>query len=510
MSPAPHLPHMFLRFLPPLRPPPRAPSAPRGMAEMPGPSPIASMYQLLCRGGLSRMHEMQVQGRARYGPLWKAAFGPIETVHVAQAELIQQVLRQEGTFPVRSQLSSWKEYREWRGRACGLLTAEGAEWLRLRRLLGRLLLHPYRASSFSGAVGSVVAELVLALQREGDGNPEHLVRDLSSHLYRFGLEASSAVLFASRLGCLEPEVPSAPSVFIGCVHSMFRTTLLTMALPRLLLRMRHSPWDTFCRAWDGLFEFAQQHIDHRVAAVVAQPHSVHGVCVTDLLLQEGMSMESIYGNVTELLLAGVDTISSTLTWSLYELARNPQVQAALYRELTSTSTNNTSTGTGNNTNTSTGNNTNTSTGTGTGTVPLLRAVVKETLRLYPVIPANARVIPDRDIRVGEFLVPRKTLITLCHYAASRDPRVFPAPDQFHPERWLYQHHSVHPFASLPFGVGKRSCVGRRIAELQVYQALAQILLRFEVRPEPGGGPILPMTRTLLVPSAPVNLQFLPR
>uniref|UniRef100_A0A8V5GQK9 Uncharacterized protein n=1 Tax=Melopsittacus undulatus TaxID=13146 RepID=A0A8V5GQK9_MELUD len=409
----------------------------------------------------------QVQGRARYGPLWKAAFGPIETVHVAQAELIQQVLRQEGTFPVRSQLSSWKEYREWRGRACGLLTAEGAEWLRLRRLLGRLLLHPYRASSFSGAVGSVVAELVLALQREGDGNPEHLVRDLSSHLYRFGLEASSAVLFASRLGCLEPEVPSAPSVFIGCVHSMFRTTLLTMALPRLLLRMRHSPWDTFCRAWDGLFEFAQQHIDHRVAAVVAQPHSVHGVCVTDLLLQEGMSMESIYGNVTELLLAGVDTISSTLTWSLYELARNPQVQAAL-----------------------TGNNTNTSTGTGTGTVPLLRAVVKETLRLYPVIPANARVIPDRDIRVGEFLVPRKTLITLCHYAASRDPRVFPAPDQFHPERWF--------------------CVGRRIAELQVYQALAQILLRFEVRPEPGGGPILPMTRTLLVPSAPVNLQFLPR
>ncbi|NXY91591.1 CP27B protein, partial [Alcedo cyanopectus] len=69
----------------------------------------------------------------------------------------------------------------------------------------------------------------------------------------------------------------------------------------------------------------------------------------------------------------------------------------------------------------------------------------------------------------------QTLLTLCHYAASRDARFFPAPDSFCPQRWLHPEPGTgHPFASLPFGLGKRSCVGRRLAELQLQQALAQV------------------------------------
>ncbi|NXH20921.1 CP27B protein, partial [Bucco capensis] len=68
----------------------------------------------------------------------------------------------------------------------------------------------------------------------------------------------------------------------------------------------------------------------------------------------------------------------------------------------------------------------------------------------------------------------QTLITLCHYAASRDGHSFPEPASFLPERWLGRGRSHHPFASLPFGVGKRSCVGRRLAELEIHQALAQV------------------------------------
>ncbi|NXT27451.1 CP27B protein, partial [Syrrhaptes paradoxus] len=68
----------------------------------------------------------------------------------------------------------------------------------------------------------------------------------------------------------------------------------------------------------------------------------------------------------------------------------------------------------------------------------------------------------------------QTLITLCHYAASRDSRFFPAPDTFRPERWLCRDTARHPFASLPFGAGTRSCVGRRVAELELHLALAQV------------------------------------
>ncbi|XP_075345851.1 25-hydroxyvitamin D-1 alpha hydroxylase, mitochondrial, partial [Mycteria americana] len=466
----------------------RSPPA-RHLPEAPGPCPEATLVPPRCHVPVS----LQVEGRARYGPVWKASFGPILTVHVAEAGLIEQVLRQEGDFPVRSHLSSWKDYRVCRGHACGLLTAEGEEWQRLRRLLGRLLLRPRAAEGYAGPVASVVGDLLRRLQRQRDRHPQHLVPDIATEFYKFGLEGISSVLFASRLGCLEQEVPRDTETFIRSINTMFVMTLLTMAMPKPLHRLFPKPWQTFCEAWDYMFAFAKGHIDRRMAEAAEPGEPAAKTCLTDHLAREKVPMKVIYGNVTELLLAGVDTISSTLSWSLYELARHPGVQAALHRELAAAL----GSGCG-------------PSATALGQVPLLRAVVKETLRLYPVIPANARVVPDRDIRVGDYLVPRKTLITLCHYTTSRDGRLFPAPDSFRPERWLHRDAARHPFASLPFGVGKRSCVGRRLAELEIHLALAQILLRFEVRPEPGGGRVRPMTRTLLVPEATINLQFLSR
>lgn len=90
--------------------------------------------------------------------------------------------------------------------------------------------------------------------------------------------------------------------------------------------------------------------------------------------------------------------------------------------------------------------------------------------------------------------PPQTLITLCHYAASRDGRFFAAPDAFVPERWLRRGAAHHPYASLPFGVGKRSCVGRRLAELEIHMALAQV-----------GVPASPPSLRPLRPHGPVSL-----
>ncbi|KAM4755160.1 25-hydroxyvitamin D-1 alpha hydroxylase, mitochondrial isoform 3-T3 [Cyanocitta cristata] len=444
--------------LPPRTPHPRGPpepSRPRGLAEMPGPSSTAFIFELLCRGGVRRLHEMQVHGRCRFGPLWKARFGPVLTVHVADPALVAQVLRQEGPEPSRALSCPWKEHRSLRGVPGGLLTLEGEAWRGSRRVLARGLLSPGAAKAFAGPVATAVAELVARLQRLRRRHPQGIVPDIGIEFNRFGLEAKG-------------------------------------------------------------------HVDRRVATVAAQGPLAEGdTCVTDLLARERVPISSIYGNVSELLLAGVDTVASTLAWSLYELARNPGAQAALHRELVAaTATNGVTNSDGATTDSATA----AATATALGRLPLLRAVVKETLRLYPVIPANARVVPDRDIRVGDYLLPRQTLITLCHYATSRDSRFFPVPNAFRPERWL-RHRDTgdtpgdtpghppgtgHPFASLPFGLGPRSCVGRRLAELQLHMALAQILLRFEVRPEPEGGHVRPMTRTLLAPAAPIGLRFLER
>ncbi|XP_032068271.1 25-hydroxyvitamin D-1 alpha hydroxylase, mitochondrial [Thamnophis elegans] len=466
------------------------------LEEMPGPSALSFFSDLFCKRGLSRLHELQMEGKAKYGPVWKASFGPILTVHVADPSLIEQVLRQEGKHPIRSDLSSWKDYRVCRGHAYGLLTAEGEEWQQIRSILGKHMLKPKEVESYTGILNEVVSDLIGRLQHQRNRHERHVVKNVADEFYKFGLEGISSVLFESRIGCLEPKVPEETEKFISSINTMFVMTLLTMAMPKFLHQIFPKPWQKFCESWDYMFEFAKGHIDKRMAEVserITQGEKVEGKYLTYYLAQEKLSMKSIYGNVTELMLAGVDTISSTLSWSLYELSRHPQIQAAVHEEITTVMQDNLI-----------------PSAADVAQMPLLKAVVKEVLRLYPVIPGNARVISDRDIQVGDYIIPKKTLITLCHYATSRDEKYFSDPNSFQPERWLHKNASHHPYASIPFGFGKRSCIGRRIAELEVYLALARILKHFEVKPEEEGEIVSPMTRTLLVPEKDINLQFLSR
>ncbi|XP_067287219.1 25-hydroxyvitamin D-1 alpha hydroxylase, mitochondrial [Pseudorasbora parva] len=490
------------------------------LEQMPGPSAARFLWDLFFRRGLARLHQMQLEGRSRYGPMWKASFGPILTVHVAEPELIEQVLRQEGQHPMRSDLSSWKDYRRLRGEGYGLLTAEGEEWQCVRRVLAKHMLRPKAVQAYEGSLNAVVSDLMETLRLRKQ-NSSGLVTDVSAELYRFGLEGISSVLFESRIGCLDPVVPVETERFIQSINRMFVLTLVTMAMPPWLHRILPKPWLSFCQCWDDMFRFAKGHIDQRLKEERLKMEGgermeeerlkmeggermeeerlkmeggerMEGQHLICHLSQAGLPLKSVYSNVTELLLAGVDTISSTLSWALYELARHPQVQTELRAEVLKVMCGRP-----------------VPNAADVAEMRLMKAVLKEILRLYPVIPANARVIPDKDIEVGGYLIPKNTLITLCHFATSRDPKLFRDPDCFLPQRWLSRS-EAHPFASLPFGLGKRSCIGRRIAELEIYLALSRILMQFNVEPAEENDTVHPMTRTLLVPERQINLRFIER
>lgn len=386
-------------------------SAPRSLADIPGPSMPSFLAELFCKGGLSRLHELQVQGAARFGPVWLARFGTVRTVYVAAPALVEQLLRQEGPRPERCSFSSWAEHRRRHQRACGLLTAEGEEWQKLRSLLAPLLLRPQAAVGYAETLDKVVGDLVQRLRRQrGCGNgPPALVRDVAGEFYKFGLEGIAAVLLGSRLGCLEAEVPPDTETFIRAVGSVFVSTLLTMAMPNWLHRLVPGPWARLCRDWDQMFAFAQQHVERREAEVATMNQGnpekgmPSGAHLTYFLFREKMSAQSILGNVTELLLAGVDTVSNTLSWALYELSRHPEVQRALHSEITATL------GPGSRAHPQ---------ATALSQLPLLKAVVKEVLRLYPVVPGNSRV-PDKDIHVGDYIIPKN--VSIAYGAPSAEP-----------------------------------------------------------------------------------------
>lgn len=76
----------------------------------------------------------------------------------------------------------------------------------------------------------------------------------------------------------------------------------------------------------------------------------------------------------------------------------------------------------------------------------------------------------------------QTLFHLCHFAVSNDENVFPNPSVFLPQRWIREQKQLnqHPFGSVPFGFGIRACLGRRVAELEMYLLLSQVRMNISV------------------------------
>ncbi|XP_075789067.1 sterol 26-hydroxylase, mitochondrial [Pelodiscus sinensis] len=468
----------------------------KGPEELPGPGLLRSVYWLFLRGYLLHTHQLQVLFRKLYGPMWKSTFGMYKNVNVGSPELLEQLLRQEGKYPMRSDMALWKEHRDTRQLPYGPFTEEGERWYRLRQILNQRMLKPSEAVLYAGAIGEVVTDLVARLQAERAASPSGVsVGDVANLLYRFALEGISYILFETRIGCLEPEIPAETRRFIDAIGLMLKNSIYATVLPQWSRELLPF-WNRYLSCWDTIFAFGKKLIDKRTEELEGQLERGEQVSgyLSYLLASGRLTPEEVYGSVAELLLAGVDTTSNTLSWALYHLARDPAIQASLHQEVESVVPRE-----------------RVPSAEDLAKMPLLRAVIKETLRLYPVVPTNARVIVEKDIAIGGYRFPKDTLFVLAHYAMAHDATSFPEPERFLPQRWLRGHGSSHhPFSSIPFGYGVRGCLGRRIAELEMHLALARISQTFELRPEPNSKEVTPLSRIVLVPNRPINLQFLAR
>jgi cytochrome P450 len=125
-----------------------------------------------------------------------------------------------------------------------------------------------------------------------------------------------------------------------------------------------------------------------------------------------------------------------------------------------------------------------------------RMVVDEVLRLYPaaaVIPRQANA-PDN---IGEFKVRRNARLLISPYVTHRRDDFWPEPERFRPERFAPgKEASRHRFAYLPFGAGPRSCIGRQFALTEMQSALAVLAQRYTLRLLPGRCVVPEMTTTL--------------
>ncbi|KAM9347677.1 sterol 26-hydroxylase, mitochondrial-like [Symphorus nematophorus] len=467
---------------------------PRTLEDLPSVSLGELIYRMTFQGFHNRLHELQIYEKQLYGPIYKDG---TNAVCVNTPKLLEEVLRNDNSFPTRGDMSSWTEYRDMRGFSYGPFTENGKKWYNIRTALNKRMLHPRDAAQYCDTLNDIVTDFIKRMCYLRQSSPTgDFVTDMANELYHFSLEAIASILFETRLGCLEKEIPAGTQDFINAISKMF-SNLFAVALMPKWSRSLLPYWGRYTAGWDGIFSFATKLIDKKMESIQQRLDSnqeVEGEYLTYLLSKTQMSTKDVYGNVTELLLAGVDTTSNALTWTLHLLSMHPQSQDRLYKEV--------------------------STLVPTDCVPsaaevtqmpYLRAVVKESLRMYPVVPTNGRVLTDKNVMIGGYQFSKNTPFTFSYYAISHDEDTFPESFTFKPERWLRDgHERPNAFGTTPFGLGVRGCVGRRIAELEMFLLLFRVIRQFEIKPDPTMGELKSICRTVLIPDKPLNLHFVDR
>ncbi|XP_055890425.1 cytochrome P450 3A24-like [Biomphalaria glabrata] len=211
-------------------------------------------------------------------------------------------------------------------------------------------------------------------------------------------------------------------------------------------------------------------------------------------LPKNMSEEELMGQSMLILFAGFETTSTTLQFCLYLLAQHQDVQEKVYQEILTQLQSDTPTHEELN------------------KLTYMEQVVDETLRLYPPIPIITRKALETKT-YGGVTIPKGTWIMAVLEQVMKDPKHFPEPDKFDPERFSEENVSKRDSLSfLPFGSGPRLCIGMRLAYLELKMALVHVLRKIKVElndktePKPDQKPKITF-HVILVADKPIELAL---
>jgi cytochrome P450 len=337
----------------------------------------------------------------------------------------------------------------------GLLISEGDFWRRQRRL-AQPAFHRSRVNSY-GATMVECAQKRMAQWRDGDR------RDMTQEMMAMTLDIAVRTLFGSTLESAAQEVGDS----LGF-------------LMRYSLRKARSPikvpesWPTPAnRRATRATEFLDSLVYGIIKARQAEGNTNHHNDLLAMLMsamdEDGTQMtpRQLRDESMTLFLAGHETTALTLSWAWYLLSQNPAAEARLHQELRGV--------------------------LGDRApetadyerLPYLRAVVNETLRLYPAayIVARTSIAP---CTIAGYDFPAGTTLIMAQWVMHRDPRYFDDPGSFRPERWLDGLENRLPGgAYFPFGDGPRRCIGQGFALLESALVLATIAQKYSFKLVPG-------------------------
>jgi cytochrome P450 len=336
----------------------------------------------------------------------------------------------------------------------GLLTSEGQFHLRQRRMV-----QPAFHRDRLGGYAAVMSDYALRLRERWKAGT---TLDISEEMMRLTLSVVGKTLFSADVESEAPEIGES----LTTVLKMFR--MLMMPFSEYLEKL---PLPSIRR-----FEKARDRLDQTIYGLIRQRRKSGedaGDLLSMLLLAQdeeadggSMTDKQVRDEALTLFLAGHETTANALTWTWYLLSQNPDCEARLHQEIDSVLE---------------------------GRVPAMtdltqlrytEMVFAEAMRLYPPAWAVGRM-SKAPFELGGIKIGAKSICILSPYVTQRDPRWFPEPERFNPERWTPEAREARPkFSYFPFGGGARVCIGERFAWMEGSLILATLAQKWKLRLDP--------------------------
>jgi cytochrome P450 len=202
--------------------------------------------------------------------------------------------------------------------------------------------------------------------------------------------------------------------------------------------------------------FADAIVERQASAIEDATDCLSLLCAATDESGTPLTNRQIRDELLTMIMAGYETTTSALAWTFERLLRSPEVMDRLQDDL------------------------------GRGSDEYLDAVVKEVLRLRPVVPVLARKVRE-EVELNGYRIPSRSVLMVSIFLLHRDPDLHPEPDAFKPERYL-SGGNEEPW--LAFGGGVRRCLGAGFAQLEMKVVIKAILEAATLRaPDPIDEPV---------------------
>ncbi|MGH2864809.1 MAG: cytochrome P450 [Solirubrobacteraceae bacterium] len=396
----------------------------------PGPGLPMSMQTLAMR---TRQRPYLERSRRRYGSMFTiSVVGLGRAVIVSDPELIKQTFRAD---PTVLHAGTASPLRELLGEN-SMLGIDEEQHMEQRKLL----LPPFKGQRMR-EYEPMIAEIAA---REIDGWPCDVEFEVARAMQRITLRAILRAVFGAegaRLQTLEALIPRWTALGARVALS-----------PELRRNLGPwAPWPKFLKLRAQIDEV----LGELIALAKADPELEGRADVLALMVQarheDGtpMSNAELCDELVTMLVAGHETTSNTLSWALERLRRHPRVLERLVEEVDA------------------------------GAKALREATIREVQRARPVIAFAGRYT-RKPFELGGYRLPVGTRILLAACLTHYDPKLFPHPDRFDPDRFLDTLPDTYSW--IPFGGGIRRCIGATFAHMEMDVVLRVLLERVELIP----------------------------